>query len=58
MRHRIALAVATAAATLSLGAAAAGPATAAPQHPRAQTTGFTFCWHGPSLGSISIGWCF
>ncbi|MFT4201375.1 hypothetical protein [Gordonia sp. (in: high G+C Gram-positive bacteria)] len=60
MKRRLSIAVVSAAAGLSLGALAIAPASAAtPQHgPDAQTTGLTICWHGPNLGSVSIGYCF
>ncbi|MFT3899332.1 MAG: hypothetical protein QM728_03685 [Gordonia sp. (in: high G+C Gram-positive bacteria)] len=59
MRRKSALAVVTAAAALGLGSLAATPALAATgQQGPAQTTGVSICWHGPSFGSVSIGYCF
>ncbi|HNP55687.1 MAG TPA: hypothetical protein PK331_00670 [Gordonia sp. (in: high G+C Gram-positive bacteria)] len=59
MKRRLSIAFVTTAAGLTLGTLAVAPALAAtPQKPAdAQTTGFYFCIRGPSIGSLSTGWC-
>lgn len=59
MKRRLSLAFVTTAAALSLGTLIAAPALAAtPEKPAdAQTTGSSLRIRGPSIGSLSTGWC-
>ncbi len=60
MKRRLALSLVTAAAGLSLGALAVGPAAAAtPEQGTAATTasGWRVCIYGPPIGSMTFGWC-